>query len=100
MISATFIEKPTSYSYFQLNNGMADIFIRIFDHEEIDGEGNTNYICKCNEFRADQKNITEEMVAKEPEKYLEYKVPEPVSIQERLEAVEATVLELVGVEYE
>ena len=55
---------------------------------------------KCNEFRADQKNITEEMVAKEPEKYLEYKVPEPVSIQERLEAVEATVLELVGVEYE
>lgn len=41
MISATFIEKPTSYSYFPLNNGMADIFIRIFDHEEIDGEGNT-----------------------------------------------------------
>ena len=40
------------------------------------------------------------MVAENPEKYLEYRVPEPVSIQERLEAVEATVLELVGVDYE
>ncbi len=100
MISATFIEKPTSYSYFPLNNGLADIFIRIFDHEEIDEEDNTVYVYKCNEFRADQKNITEKMVAENPEKYLEYRVPEPVSIQERLEAVEATVLELVGVDYE
>ncbi len=98
MTNEIFTEKPTVYSYCPLNDGMVDVFIRIFDHEEIDAEGNVNYICKCNEFRVSQSTITEQMVVENPEKYLSYKIPEPINNSERLAAVEAAILDLMGVD--
>lgn len=97
MTNETFTEKPTTYSYCPLNNGLADIFIRIFDHEETDEDGNVSYICRCNEFRVSKTIITEQMVAEDPEKYLSYKVPEAINDSERLAAVEAAILDLMGV---
>lgn len=62
--------KPDKYSYFRLADGSADIFIRIFDHEEMNNEGDVFYVCRVNEFRTKQDLITEEMIAADPEKYL------------------------------
>lgn len=98
MTKTSFTEKPNDYSYFPLSNGKADVFIRVFDHEETDEEGNVSYIYHTNEFRADQKLITEEMVAADPGKYLEYVVPGPVTEEERLDALESAFLEMMGVE--
>ena len=97
MTKTSFTEKPNDYSYFPLSNGKADVFVRVFDHEETDEEGNVSYIYHTNEFRADRKLITEEMVAADPGKYLEYVVPGPVTEEERLDALESAFLELMGV---
>lgn len=97
MTKRIFTEKPNTYSYFPLNDGTADVFIRIFDHEETDEDGNVSYICNCNEFRTDQTVITEEMVAENPGKYLNYIIPKPITELDRLAAVEAAVLDLMGV---
>ena len=100
MTRGIFTERPESYSYFELNNGMADVFIRQFDHTEEDEEGNISYVCNCNEFRVEQSLITENMVAENPEKYLDYIPMRPVTELERLEAVEAALLDLMGINYE
>lgn len=100
MTNAVFSEKPDKYSYFKLADGYADIFIRIFDHEETNGDGGVFYVCKVNEFRTKQDLITEEMVASDPEKYLNYTPPKAVTEIERLEAVESALLELMGVEHD
>ena len=97
MIKTVFTEKPSDYSYFPLKNGKADVFVRKFDHEETDEEGNISYIYNTNEFRVDQGLITEEMVAENPSKYLEYSVPGPVTEEERLDALESAFLELMEV---
>ncbi len=100
MTKGIFTEKPEIYSYFPLDNGMADVFIRKFDHTEVDEDGNTSYVCNCNEFRVKQSLITEDMIAENPDKYLSYTQPKPVTELERLEAVEAALLDLMGVSYE
>lgn len=97
MTNETFTEKPSTYSYCTLSDGRADVFIRIFDHEETDDDGNVSYICKCNEFRIEQSIVTEAMVAENPEKYLTYKIPEAITESERLAAVEAAILDLMEV---
>ena len=97
MTNAAFSEKPDKYSYFKLADGSADIFIRIFDHEETNYDGEVSYICKVNEFRTKQSVITEEMIVADPEKYLDYTPPGAITEMERLEAVESALLELMGV---
>lgn len=97
MTKTSFTEKPSDYNYFPLSNGKADVFVRVFDHEETDEEGNVSYIYLTNEFRVDQNLITEEMVATNPSKYLEYDVPGPVTEGERLDALESAFLELMEV---
>lgn len=97
MTKTSFTEKPSDYSYFPLSNGKADVFVRVFDHEEPDEEGKVIYIYLTNEFRIDQNLITEEMVAANPSKYLEYDVPGPVTEEERLDALESAFLELMEV---
>lgn len=97
MTKTVFTEKPNDYDYFPLKNGKADVFVRAFDHEETDEEGNVSYVYNTNEFRVDQSLITEEMVAENPSKYLEYSVPGPVTEEERLDALESAFLELMEV---
>ena len=97
MTNAVFSEKPDKYSYFKLADGYADIFIRIFDHEETNDNGGVFYVCKVNEFRTKQDLITEEMVASDPENYTP---PKAVTEIERLEAVESALLEMMGVEHD
>ena len=98
MTKSVFTEKQGNYSYFPLRNGMADVFVRQFDHEETDEEGNVNYIYNTNEFRVSQDQITEEMVAANPMKYLNYQTPGPITEMERLDALETAFLEMMGVE--
>lgn len=98
MTKTSFTEKPSDHSYFPLADGKADVFVRVFDHEETDEEGNVSYIYLTNEFRVDQNLITEEMVAANPSKYLEYVVLGPVTEEERLDALESAFLEMMGVE--
>ena len=100
MTNAAFSEKPDKYSYFRLADGSADIFIRIFDHEEMNNEGDVFYVCRVNEFRTKQDLITEEMIAADPEKYLAYTPPGAITELERLEAVESALLEMMGVEHD
>ncbi len=100
MTNAAFSEKPDKYGYFKLADGSVDIFIRIFDHEEMSDDGEVSYICKVNEFRTKQDLITEEMVAADPEKYLAYTPPGAITELERLEAVESALLEMMGVAHD
>ena len=44
MTNAAFSEKPDKYGYFKLADGSVDIFIRIFDHEETNDDGEVSYI--------------------------------------------------------
>ena len=98
MIKSVFTEKPDNYSYFRLVNGMADVFIRQFDHEEIDDEGNKSYVYNVNEFRVDSKLVTEEMISENPQKYISYTPPAQVQVSElqRIEAIEAALLDMIN----
>lgn len=98
MINATFPEKPSMYSYFPLKDGTADVIIRIFDHEETTEDGDTMYVCKTNTFNVEQSKVTESMIAENPEKYLTYTPVKEVTELDRIEALEAAMLELMGVE--
>ena len=87
----SFSEKQPNYRYFKIENGMADIFIYNFIEEVIEknlseglGEISDNlsdtsdiivYVYDVNEFRISQDLVSEDMVKKEPLKYLDYKVP-------------------------
>ncbi len=102
MTDASFTTKPEPYSYCKLANGTVDVFIRIFDHEEITDDGNTMYVYKCNEFNVCGTDVREDMVKENPEKYLTYvsNKKEEISELERIQALEAAVLDLMGVTYE
>ena len=99
MTKTVFTEMQKSYDYFPLNNGMADVFIRAFDHEE-ETEYGIQYVYYTNEFRVDQTVITEPMVAADPMKYLNYIPPSAVTDSERLEALELAMLDLMGVNHD
>lgn len=102
MINGSFTTKPDTYNYFMLVDGTADVFVRIFDHEESMDDGSVQYIYKCNSFKVNSTEITEEMIAADPEKWLDYKptvFPE-ISELERIQALEAAMLDLMGVSYE
>lgn len=94
MTKTVFTDKPDDYGYFDLGNGLADVIIRQFDHEETDTEGNRVYIYNTNEFRVEKDVITEAMVAENPFKYLDYVVQKPASDSARLNALENAFLEL------
>ena len=102
MINGSFTTKPDPYNYFMLTDGVADVFVRVFDHEETMDDGSVQYICKCNSFKVNSAKITEEMIAADPEKWLDYKPVDPVTISEleRIQALEAAMLDLMGVSYE
>ena len=63
-----------------------------------DLKGATMYVCKTNTFNVDQSKVTESMIAENPEKYLEYTPVKEVTELDRIEALEAAMLELMGVE--
>ena len=75
-----FGEKQPEYRYFPLADGNADVFIYNFVGEDTEkfGEEETEtkvFLYDVNEFRVGQNVVTEDMVKKEPLKYLDYKVP-------------------------
>ena len=80
MKRVSFSEKQPDYRYFPLADGMADVFVYSFVGEDtvIMGEEETKttlFWYDVNEFRVSQDLVTEDMVKKEPLKYLEYQVP-------------------------
>ena len=82
MKRVAFGEKQPEYRYFKLENGMADVFIYSFVGEDVEkvgmGEEITEtkvFLYDVNEFRVGQDIVTEDMVKKEPLKYLDYKIP-------------------------
>ncbi len=94
---AIFPEEQPQYRYFPLNNGKADIFIYKFISKEKDEEGNDIYIYEMNKFRSAINEITEEMISKDPLKYINYDPNNTVvSIEERVTAIEDAILELAG----
>lgn len=95
-----FQEKQPQYRYFPLKNGKVDIFIYNFIEErkvlEEDIE-NTIYIYDMNTFRSTVDEFTEEMVSKNPLRYINYNPNDTsVSIEERVTAIEDAILELAG----
>lgn len=95
-----FQEKQPKYRYFPLKNGKVDIFIYDFVEEkkvlEEDAES-TIYIYNMNTFRSTVDEITEEMVSKNPLRYINYNPNDTsVSIEERVTAIEDAILELAG----
>ena len=77
-----FGEKQPNYRYFPLADGMADVFVYAFVGEDTEkvgmGEEDTEtkvFWYDVNEFRVSQDLVSEDMVKKEPLKYLDYKVP-------------------------
>lgn len=95
-----FQEKQPKYRYFPLKNGKADIFIYDFIEEKKVLEEDTEiivYIYNMNIFRSNTDEITEEMVSKNPLKYINYNPNNTsVSIEERVTAIEDAILELAG----
>ena len=97
-----FSERQPDYRYMPLGNGMADVFIYKFI-EEIQNEedGSPSFVYDLNEFRVNINDITEKMVRDDPMSFLEYSnVPENISIEDRVSAIEDAVMELIigGVE--
>lgn len=95
-----FQEKQPQYRYFPLKNGKVDIFIYNFIEErkvlEEDIE-NTIYIYDMNTFRSTVDEFTEEIVSKNPLRYINYNPNDTsVSIEERVTAIEDAILELAG----
>ncbi len=96
---ANFNEKQEAYKYMPLGNGQADVFIREFIGEEKqineDGSETVLFVYNQNEFRVDVKEISEDMIKSDPLSWLDY---EPnisnVSIEERMEAIEAAIYEI------
>lgn len=77
MKRVAFSEKQPDYRYFPLADGMADVFVYSFIGEDTVsmGEEITEtkvFLYDVNEFRVSQDLVTEDMVKKEPLKYLEY----------------------------
>lgn len=77
-----FSEKQPEYRYFPLADGMADVFVYSFVGEDTVKVGmgeeeteTTVFLYDVNEFRVEQDIVSEDMVKKEPLKYLDYKVP-------------------------
>lgn len=66
------MEKQPEYKYMQLADNKADVFINKFVEETQDEEGNKKYIYEFNSFRCDSTKITEEMIAENPFKYLDF----------------------------
>lgn len=80
MKRVAFGEKQPDYRYFPLADGMADVFVYSFVGEDTEkvgmGEEITEtkvFLYDVNEFRVGQDIVSEDMVKKEPLKYLEYK---------------------------
>lgn len=100
-IRAIFSEKQPSYRYMPINDTMADVFIyKFIETIENEEDGSIQYIHEMNEFRIEKSRVTEEMVKKEPLKYLDY-IPdnENINLEDRINALEDALMELAGVVY-
>ena len=98
---AIFSEDNLSYKYMPLGDGTADVFIYKFIEEKIDDseEGTEpSFIYDFNEFRVNVDEVTEEMIEANPLDYLNYpEVPETITLEERVSAMEEAIVDLVEV---
>ena len=100
-VRAIFSEKQPNYRYMPISETMADVFIYKFIEELPSQEDNSiQYVHDMNEFRVNSNEITEEIIAKDPLKYLDYQ-PEDVVIQleDRVNALEDAFVEMAEVVY-
>lgn len=89
-------EQPT-YIYMKLpKSNLADVWINSFVETRKTEEG-TEYVYDTNEFRVSQSHITEEMVQANPMKYLNYSQSGEITVNDRIDALEGAVLEIMEV---
>ena len=94
---AVFTEEQPTYRYMKLSDrNQADVFIYSYVETRKTEEG-TEYIYDTNEFRTSQSHITEEMVRENPMKYLNYTPSGEITVYDRLDGLEESVLEIMEV---
>lgn len=89
-------EPHNKVDYFPLPNGFADVFLHRNEAEEVDDEGNIQYVAEEVYFQIDQ-SVTKEQIESNFE-YMwsdaEKSVPVPTA-EERIEALEMAILEMI-----
>lgn len=92
---ALFTEKQPLYRYFKVNDVRADIFIYNYLKDVLDEEtGSTLYEHEFNQFTVKPSDITEDMIKKNPLKYMDYVAPVEKSDTEKIAAAENSITEL------
>lgn len=82
-----FNDEQPKYRYLKQKNGLAEVYIYKKISELTDEDGNTIFIYDMNIFKVDPKKITEEMIAENPEKWINYEIIEYTD-KERIDAIE------------
>lgn len=85
-----FTDIQPAYRYLKQNNNIAEVYIYKKIAEDVDEEKNPIYIYDMNIFKVDSTEITEENIASNPEKWIDYKSTE-YSDKERIDALEDAV---------
>ena len=94
---AVYTNEQPAYIYMKLpKSNLADVWINSFVETRKTEEG-TEYVYDTNEFRVSQSHITEEMVQKNPMKYLNYSPSGEITVNDRVDALEEAVLEIMEV---
>ena len=97
-----YTNKQPEYIYMEIpETNMVDVWINKFveerqtQSEETGDITNFEYIYETNEFRVDKDHITEEMIAKNPMKYLDYSPADDITDEDRISALEDAVIEIM-----
>ena len=94
---AVYTNEQPAYIYMKLpKSNLADVWINSFVETRKTEEG-TEYVYDTNEFRVSQSHITEEMVQANPMKYLNYSSSGEITVNDRVDALEEAVLEIMEV---
>jgi len=94
---AVYTNEQPVYIYMKLpKSNLADVWINSFVETRKTEEG-TEYVYDTNEFRVSQSHITEEMVQANPMKYLNYSPSGEITVNDRVDALEEAVLEIMEV---
>ena len=82
-----FNDEQPKYRYLKQKNGLAEVYIYKKISESTDEDENTIFLYDMNTFKVDPKKITEEMIAENPEKWINHEIIEYTD-KERIDAIE------------
>lgn len=82
-----FNDEQPKYRYLKQKNGLAEVYIYKKISESTDEDGNTIFLYDMNTFKVDPQKITEEMIAENPEKWINHEIIEYTD-KERIDAIE------------